>query len=70
MSYRACRPTTSAREYPEAVGGVRMATGLFLLHLNVHLAHYLGQIGYLRRIVTGDPRSSGAIAVTALAKMR
>jgi hypothetical protein len=47
-----------------------MATGLFLLHLNVHLAHYLGQIGYLRRIVTGDPRSSGAIAVTALAKMR
>lgn len=55
-----------AREYPEAVGGVRFATDLFLLHLCVHLAHHLGQAGYLRRMLTGDNVSSGAIAAKAL----
>jgi hypothetical protein len=58
------------REYPEEVGGVRPQTGLFLLHLCVHLAHHLGQAGYLRRIVTGENRSSGAISVRALAERR
>jgi uncharacterized damage-inducible protein DinB len=56
-----------AREYPEAVGGVRMVTGQFLTHLSAHLAFHLGQAGYLRRALTGDPRSSGAVPLTPLA---
>lgn len=57
-----------AREYPEAVGGARLGTGLFLLHLCTHLAHHLGQAGYLRRVLTGANRSSGAISVEVLAE--
>jgi uncharacterized damage-inducible protein DinB len=57
-----------SREYPEAVGGIRLPTGLFLLHLATHLAHHLGQAGYLRRVLTGENRGSGAISVKALAE--
>lgn len=57
---------TLARDYPEAVGGVTVSTRLFLLHLEAHLAHHLGQAGYLRRILTGDSRSSGPIGMKAL----
>ena len=53
--------------YPEAVGGVRMATGLFLMHLSGHLAFHLGQAGYLRRILTGDSRSTSPLPLQALA---
>jgi len=53
--------------YPEDVIGVRMPTGRFLLHLVSHAGHHLGQVGYLRRIVTGQNRSSGAIPMKALA---
>jgi uncharacterized damage-inducible protein DinB len=53
--------------YPEDVIGMRMPTGRFLLHLATHAAHHLGQVGYLRRIVTGQSRSSGAIPMKALA---
>jgi uncharacterized damage-inducible protein DinB len=53
--------------YPESVGGVELPCGRFLLHLCVHLSFHLGQAGYLRRALTGDGRSSGAIAIRALA---
>lgn len=56
-----------ARDFPEPVGGVTMSTDLFLHHVSAHLAHHLGQAGYLRRIVTGDERSAGAISLKALA---
>jgi hypothetical protein len=56
-----------AREYPEPVGGVRMRTGLFLAHLSAHLAFHLGQAGYLRRVLTGDGRTSGSVGLEALA---
>ena len=52
--------------FPEAVGGVELNTRLFLLHVSVHLAYHLGQAGYLRRVVTGDNRSSGALPLKAL----
>jgi len=39
---------------------------LFLIHLAVHLSLHLGQAGYLRRIVTGDARSSGPVSLQAL----
>jgi uncharacterized damage-inducible protein DinB len=59
-------PEALAREYPDAVGGVRFPTGLFLLHLCTHAAHHLGQAGYLRRALTGESRNADAISVKAL----
>ena len=56
-----------AAAYPERVGGLEVPCGRFLLHLAVHLSFHLGQAGYLRRFVTGDARSSGPLALAALA---
>lgn len=56
-----------AQPYPEEVGGVRLETGLFLMHLSGHLAFHLGQAGYLRRALTGDPRSTSPLPLQALA---
>jgi uncharacterized damage-inducible protein DinB len=53
--------------YPEPHDGVQLPCGRFLMHLCVHLAFHLGQAGYLRRVLTGDPRTSGAISLKALA---
>lgn len=53
--------------YGEAVGGVTIATGLFLVHLVAHLAFHLGQAGYLRRIATGDARSAAPLPLKPLA---
>jgi hypothetical protein len=58
-----------AADYPDGPGGIRVPTGLFLLHLNAHLAHHLGQVGYLRRFLTGENRSSGAIGVKGLSEV-
>ncbi len=52
--------------FPDVPGGGPVPTGLFLLHLCTHLAHHLGQVGYLRRALTGQNQSSGAIAIKAL----
>lgn len=56
-----------AEPFPEAVAGVAPPTGLFLLHLAVHLGFHLGQAGYLRRVVTGDNRSTNPMSAKALA---
>lgn len=56
-----------AREFPAEVGGVRLKTGLFLMHLAVHLGFHLGQAGYLRRVLTGDNRSANPIELGSLA---
>ena len=53
--------------YPEAVGSVTPRTGFFLMHLCAHAAFHVGQAGYLRRMLTGDARTSGAVDVKALA---
>jgi hypothetical protein len=53
-------------EYPDVLGGPRLPTGLFLLHLTTHLAFHLGQAGYLRRILTHANESSGAISMQVL----
>ncbi|MEJ7809560.1 MAG: DinB family protein [Gemmatimonadaceae bacterium] len=52
--------------YPERIAGRTVATGDFLVHLAVHLAYHLGQLDYHRRVVTGDPRSIGAVAAAEL----
>ena len=54
-------------DYPDVLGGgLRLTCGLFLQQLAVHLAHHLGQVGYLRRILAADVRSAGAISMHAL----
>jgi uncharacterized damage-inducible protein DinB len=57
---------TLSRVYPDAPGGLEITTSLFLLHLSAHLAHHLGQAGYLRRIVTGDTLSAGPLGLKVL----
>ena len=52
--------------FPEQVGGETLITRTFLLHLCTHLAFHVGQMGYLRRILTGDPTTSGAISLKAI----
>jgi hypothetical protein len=54
-------------QYPEPHDGVQLPCRAFLLHLCVHLAFHLGQAGYLRRALTGDPRTSGAVSLRELA---
>jgi hypothetical protein len=56
-----------AQPYPEEVGGVQIVTGLFLAHLSGHLAFHLGQAGYLRRVLTGDPQSASPLPLRPLA---
>jgi uncharacterized damage-inducible protein DinB len=48
--------------YPENVLGMPITTRQFLVHLAGHLNYHLGQVDYLRRLVTG----SGAIDLAAL----
>jgi hypothetical protein len=55
------------RPYPEEIGGGRVVTGLFLTHLCAHLAFHLGQAGYLRRVLTGDPHSTSPLPLAPLA---
>jgi uncharacterized damage-inducible protein DinB len=54
--------------FPEAHDGIRLPCRFYLMHLAVHLAFHLGQAGYLRRALTGDPRSSGPVSLRALAE--
>jgi hypothetical protein len=56
-----------AADFPEPVFGVRCRTSRFLLHLCAHAAFHLGQAGYLRRAMTGNPASSGPLPLGPLA---
>ncbi len=59
--------STIADTYPETVVGVNLPCGRFLLHLCAHASFHLGEVGYLRRCLTGDSRSSGSVSLPALA---
>ncbi|MHB1329164.1 MAG: DinB family protein [Gemmatimonadales bacterium] len=53
--------------YPEAIAGrYRIRTGDWLTHLVSHCGLHLGQVGYLRRIVTGTNK---AVTGTGLATL-
>lgn len=52
--------------YPDILGGVHLPTGLLLQQLSSHLAFHLGQVGYLRRLLTQSNESSGALSMKAL----
>lgn len=47
-------PEQMEMEYPVAVLEIAMSTQQFLIHLYGHLNWHLGQIDYLRRILSGD----------------
>lgn len=55
-----------AATYPEKVAGVSLPCRTFLIHLCSHAGFHLGQVGYLRRILTGDGETSGAISISYL----
>jgi hypothetical protein len=55
-------PEALQRHHPEAVLGVPLSSHATLVHLLGHLSWHLGQIDYLRRVVTGH----GAISLAAL----
>ncbi len=59
-------PEKLETEYPLAIGGVRLQTRDWLLHLITHLAYHLGQVDYHRRLVTGQPEGVGAVSVREL----
>jgi hypothetical protein len=61
-------PARMNQPYPLPVGGITVGTRRFLIHLATHLAWHLGQAGYLRRILTGQNVSTGAVPVPALAE--
>jgi hypothetical protein len=41
-------------DYPMVYGGMTLPTRQMLIHLEGHLSYHLGQIDYLRRVLTGD----------------
>ena len=53
--------------YPETLNGLSLRTDRFLMHLCVHAGYHLGQAASLRRILTGEDRSSGPVPLAALA---
>lgn len=53
-------------DLPVPVGGHRVGTRRFLLHLGAHLAYHLGQIDYHRRSVAPGAGSVNAMAVEEL----
>ena len=57
-------------EYPETVGGSRVATGDYLIHLATHFAYHLGQVDYHRRVVTGSAFAVDAIRPSELSSAR
>jgi hypothetical protein len=58
------------QDFPEVVGGMRVVTGEYLIHLVSHFAYHLGQVDYHRRLVTRDARGVDAIRPGELATAR
>jgi uncharacterized damage-inducible protein DinB len=56
-----------AAAYPEKLNGLSLRTDRFLMHLCAHAGYHLGQAATLRRILTGEDRSSGPVPLSALA---
>lgn len=59
-------PSVLDTQFPQAIGGVNIVTHRFLIHLCTHLAFHVGQVGYLRRLMTGDSTVAGAVSVQPL----
>jgi uncharacterized damage-inducible protein DinB len=59
-----------AADFPDTVGGSRVRTGDYLVHLAVHFAYHLGQLDYHRRVVTGLNTSVDAVRPAELSSAR
>ena len=59
-----------AEDYPEVVGGHRVVTGEWLIHLVAHTGYHLGQIDYHRRLVTKHGATVGTVAIAELVTAR
>jgi hypothetical protein len=59
-----------AADFPELVGGSRVRTNDYLVHLAVHFAYHLGQLDYHRRVVTGTNTSVDAVRPVELRSAR
>ena len=59
-------PAVLDAPFPLEVGGLRLRTGRFLMHLEGHFAYHLGQLDYHRRVVTGSSASVGALPLPPL----
>ncbi len=59
-----------AEDLPEVIGGYRVTTGEWLVHLVSHTGYHLGQIDYHRRLVTGRGATVGAMAIPELGTAR
>jgi uncharacterized damage-inducible protein DinB len=57
-------------DFPEAVGGMRVATGEYLIHLVSHFDYHLGQVDYHRRVVTRDSRGVDVVRTGELSSAR
>jgi hypothetical protein len=62
--------STLAADFPEVLGGTRVATGEYLIHLVSHFAYHLGQLDYHRRLVTGEAGDVEAVRVSELQSAR
>ena len=58
------------REYPQKIYDHAVTTGDWLAHLTSHLTYHLGQIDYLRRMVTGGGSLPGMLATGELTTAR
>jgi hypothetical protein len=52
------------------VGGMRVSTGEYLVHLVSHFDYHLGQVDYHRRLVTRDSRGLDAVRARELFSAR
>jgi uncharacterized damage-inducible protein DinB len=53
--------------YPDVSTATAVSTRRFLLHLCTHASFHVGQAGYLRRMLTGDARSTDTATSARLA---
>lgn len=63
-------PAELSGEFPETVAGSRYTTVEYLMHLTTHFAYHLGEIDYLRRMVTGSGTPVGAVRPELLSSAR
>ena len=52
--------------YPAAPNRIQVSTHRFLVHLATHLTYHLGQLNYLRRVLSGSTTSGGAVSIPGL----
>jgi len=60
-------PEQCEAEYPVLVGGRKLGTDEFLVHLVAHLGYHLGQIDYHRRMLVPN---SGAVDAMSISELR